>query len=208
MTLASVGHPVDETAFPLLAQCVILTLASVDVIERGTTMGWSRTRIDDLDGTVARTFTFGVDGKAYVLDLGERNAKRIEDILRPFLVVAHEYGQLPLPPEDYGMAVEQETEAAARPASRARRTPTTAQATLPTPPTSKRRRTAAAALANAKSPKRVTSRRSGRNHPDGRPRDLASVRAWARNNGYSVQNTGRIPNEILEASDSKTPASV
>lgn len=176
-------------------------------------MGWSRTRIDDLDGSAARTFTFGVDGKAYVLDLGERNAKRIEDILRPFLVVAHEYGQLPQPPENYGVAlvdVPSPSGAAARPASGGRKSASSTPKAKKYPdakPTSKRTR--AAALANAQAPtKTVTSRRRGKNYPDGRPRDLASVRAWARNNGYSVQNTGRIPNEILEAYDNKASASV
>jgi hypothetical protein len=172
-------------------------------------MGWSRTRIDDLDGSAARPFTFGVDGKAYVLDLGERNRKRIEEILRPFLVVAQEYGELPEAPEDNGVPVV-DAEAGARLVSRGHRTPASAKEkkARATEPTSKRRR--ATALANAKTPTKAaaSSRRRRGTHADGRPRDLASVRAWARNNGYSVQNTGRIPNDILEAYDSKTPASV
>jgi hypothetical protein len=43
--------------------------------------------IDDLDGTTpeATTITFGIDGKMYEIELGERNEVRLRKALAPFL---------------------------------------------------------------------------------------------------------------------------
>ena len=44
--------------------------------------------IDDIDESpAAETVSFALDGKDYVIDLNEKNAKRLRDALAPF--VAH-----------------------------------------------------------------------------------------------------------------------
>jgi len=44
--------------------------------------------IDDIDeSTAAETVSFALDGKDYVIDLSEKNAKKLRDALAPF--VAH-----------------------------------------------------------------------------------------------------------------------
>lgn len=40
-----------------------------------------------------------------------------------------------------------------------------------------------------------------------KPRDMAKVRTWARENGYNVSAHGRLTNDVLEAYRTKTPAS-
>jgi predicted transcriptional regulator len=45
--------------------------------------------IDDLDGTEpATTISFGLDGKAYEIDLAEANTARLREALAPFLAAA------------------------------------------------------------------------------------------------------------------------
>ena len=46
--------------------------------------------IDDLDGTVlddgkGESVTFGYKGKVYIIDLSDKNAKKLEDALKPFI---------------------------------------------------------------------------------------------------------------------------
>jgi len=90
--------------------------------------------IDDIDeSTAAETVSFALDGKDYVIDLSEKNAKKLRDALAPF--VAH----------------------GRRASSGSRR------------------------------------RRSGDRG------NAAEIRAWARENGYSVPERGRIPAEINTA---------
>ena len=49
---------------------------------------------DDLDGetTGAATVPFGLDGKAYEIDLGDVNAKRLRDLLAEFIEAARQVG--------------------------------------------------------------------------------------------------------------------
>jgi hypothetical protein len=62
-------------------------------------MGWQRT--DDLDGSVpAEQVTFGLDGKAYVVDLGESEHGKLRKVLQRFLTVAVVYAELPPVPEN------------------------------------------------------------------------------------------------------------
>src|SRR4051812_7963183 len=45
--------------------------------------------IDDLDGSaVERTISFGLDGRAYELDLSAKNITALEKALKPYLAVA------------------------------------------------------------------------------------------------------------------------
>jgi hypothetical protein len=60
-------------------------------------MGWTRT--DDLDGSPAEQHTFGLDGKAYAIDLSDANAAKLLKALQPFLTVAQPYGEMPAAPE-------------------------------------------------------------------------------------------------------------
>jgi uncharacterized membrane protein len=100
--------------------------------------------IDDLDGSVAdETITFGLDGRAYEIDLSNQNATQLRKALADY--AAH-----------------------ARNASL-------------NPATARRRVPAAPAVGNS----------SGV--------DTAGARAWARSNGYAVNNRGRISSEVLEA---------
>lgn len=46
------------------------------------------TLIDDIDGSAAtETISFGIDGASYVIDLGDRNAKKLRDAVASY--VAH-----------------------------------------------------------------------------------------------------------------------
>jgi hypothetical protein len=56
-------------------------------------------RTDDLDGSLpAEQVTFGLEGTAYVIDLGEAGRARLQQALQRFLTVATPYGELPLLP--------------------------------------------------------------------------------------------------------------
>ena len=49
--------------------------------------------IDDLDGSeAAETVLLGLDGKAFELDLSEKNAKKLRKALEPFLAAARRSG--------------------------------------------------------------------------------------------------------------------
>lgn len=48
---------------------------------------------------------------------------------------------------------------------------------------------------------RRASASSGRPAADGKRRDLAEVRAWARENGHEVSDRGRVPQTVLDAYD-------
>ena len=49
--------------------------------------------VDDLDGSeAAETVLLGLDGKAFELDLSEKNAKKLRKALEPFLVAARRSG--------------------------------------------------------------------------------------------------------------------
>lgn len=101
--------------------------------------------VDDLDGTVledgqGKQITFSVEGRAYEIDLSDRNADKFYSAIAPFVDAAR---------------------SVSRGTSTARRT-------------------------------RSTSRRSG-------DVDLAAVREWARANGHTVSDRGRVPSTILDA---------
>lgn len=102
--------------------------------------------VDDLDGAEieegqAETIEFSFAGKAYTIDLSEKNADAFREALDPYL-------------------------SAARPAD------------------------------SGKKRAGKTSRRSSSSAPKG---ELGKIRAWARDNGYTVSDRGRIPAGILEA---------
>jgi hypothetical protein len=51
--------------------------------------------VDDLDGTPSNnvsTVTFGLDGAAYEIDLGDGNAAKLRDVLAPYVAVAQRVG--------------------------------------------------------------------------------------------------------------------
>jgi hypothetical protein len=55
--------------------------------------------IDDLDGGEAdETVTFAVDGKSYEIDLAEKRATELRDILAPFIAAARRAGVSTVPP--------------------------------------------------------------------------------------------------------------
>lgn len=105
--------------------------------------------VDDLDGKElgtgdGETVEFGLDGRAYEIDLSHANAKRLRAALAEFIDAARP-GQAP------------------------------------------RRRAASAGTSRAST--------------EGKRRDLAEVRAWARSNGHEVSDRGRVPQTILDAYD-------
>ncbi len=132
-------------------------------------MGWQRT--DDLDGTPAEQVTFGLDGKAYVVDLGDVEHAKLANTLQRFLTVATVYGALPDPPEFPGYlpvaeAAPQSTEAV-RP-----------DTTLGQAPSVRGGRTASVTKERVEVPQKV-------------------IRAWAIGRGYQVGPKGRIPEAIV-----------
>lgn len=100
--------------------------------------------VDDLDGSVleegqGKQITFSLDGRAYEIDLSDRNADKFYSAVAPFVD-------------------------AARPVSRG--------------------------VSNARRPR--PARR-------GSDVDLGAVREWARSNGHTVSDRGRVPATVLEA---------
>ena len=50
--------------------------------------------VDDLDGSdAAGTVSFGLDGRAYEIDLSDDNAARLRDSLASFIAAAHKSGR-------------------------------------------------------------------------------------------------------------------
>ncbi len=100
--------------------------------------------IDDLDGTPleegeGKQITFSVEGRAYEIDLSDKNADAFYKALTPFVNVARPAGANSAP---------------------------------------------------------VAGRRAARAKSDV---DLAAVRQWARKNGHTVSDRGRVPTTIVEA---------
>lgn len=51
------------------------------------------TLIDDIDGSAAaETITFGIDGASYVIDLNDKNAKKLRDAVATFVAHARREG--------------------------------------------------------------------------------------------------------------------
>lgn len=104
--------------------------------------------VDDLDGEVlesgdGESVMFSLDGTSYEIDLSEKNAAALRDVLQPWI-------------------------------SSARRT---------------------AHGAGKSSTKRASRSRNGSG------RDLGAVRSWAKENGHSVSERGRVPEGVLQAYD-------
>ncbi|WZH39006.1 MAG: Lsr2 family protein [Microbacterium enclense] len=100
--------------------------------------------VDDLDGSVleegeGKQITFSVEGRAYEIDLSNRNADKFYNAVAPFVDAAR---------------------SVSRPATNSRRP-------------------------------RATRRDSDV--------DLGAVREWARANGHTVSDRGRVPATVLEA---------
>ena len=58
--------------------------------------------VDDIDGSEAEgTVRFGLDGAQYEIDLGERNAQKFAEVLKPYLAAARRIGDdRPKPPSN------------------------------------------------------------------------------------------------------------
>ncbi|MCI3927976.1 MULTISPECIES: histone-like nucleoid-structuring protein Lsr2 [unclassified Streptomyces] len=96
--------------------------------------------IDDLDGKTAdETVTFGLDGKAYEIDLSTKNADKLRGLLEPYLKGGRKTG-----------------------GSR-----------------------------SVKQPAAKGKSAAGQ--------DTAKMRAWAKENGFEVNDRGRVPANIREA---------
>lgn len=51
---------------------------------------------DDLDGgTAEETVSFGLDGRAYEIDLSARNAKKMRQVLTPYIDAGRRVGRVP-----------------------------------------------------------------------------------------------------------------
>ncbi|MDR6692215.1 endonuclease I [Microbacterium sp. 1154] len=101
--------------------------------------------VDDLDGSVledgqGKQITFSVEGRAYEIDLSDRNADKFYSAIAPFV--------------DAARSVSRGNSSARRPRAAARRSNDV---------------------------------------------DLGAVREWARANGHTVSDRGRVPATILDA---------
>jgi hypothetical protein len=158
------------------------------------------TRVDDIDGTEAQQVTFGLDGTAYTIDLGNIEHEKLRGVLKRFIDVAQPYGEMPVPPA----REEQPVSPAGRPGPRtqARRAAMAQNASSPakkTPPARKRslRKSAAAAPVPKATVTQLDGRRVRKAKDGGTPH--AVIRVWAGGNGYQVQPKGRIPAEVIRA---------
>lgn len=139
---------------------------------------WSRT--DDLNGSTqgVEQTTFGFDGKAYVIDLGDESRKKLKAALQPFLTVASEYDVLPTAPE-------------------------VPPAPGPTKPVTKARNgVATRASRSPKAAKNGTANgvKDGvKPIAKGQPGYTRVIRAWANDHGFMVSPTGRVPDEVITA---------
>jgi hypothetical protein len=153
-------------------------------------MAWKRA--DDLSGTTddVEQRTFGLDGKAYVIDLGQESHQRLVTALEEFVRSAVPYGELPVPPD--------------------RDAPPAAPATPAAPSTrvgqsgGRGRGKVVEVTAQGASVVATTRRRQRRTRrpPTNPPQATVTtqtIREWARANGFEVQDTGRIRGEVLEA---------
>lgn len=159
------------------------------------------TRVDDIDGTDAQQVTFGLDGTAYVIDLGDIEHEKLRGVLKRFIDVAKPYGELPVPPVQEEEPVAQQgrpgprtqaRRAAAAVASRkalAKKEPAAAKRSL-------RKSPAAAQVATA-TVTQLEGRRVRKAKDGGTPHAL--IRVWAGQNGYQVQPKGRIPADVMAA---------
>lgn len=144
-------------------------------------MGWKRT--DDLNGAEAVQRTFGLDGQAYTIDLGDENWERLQAALRPFLTVASPYGPLPKAPEG--------------PSGRE-----AAQQLVKVKVTAAAARNGNGHSNGAGNAVRVLTKR--RAPMNGAP--LSQVRAWAKGAGHDVPDKGRISDHILDLFDKEHKA--
>ncbi|ARX87877.1 hypothetical protein SMD44_07359 [Streptomyces alboflavus] len=97
--------------------------------------------IDDLEGGEAdETVEFGLDGKQYVIDLKDKNAKKLRKALEPFLAAGRKTGG-----------------------------------------------------GRGGSGKRSAGSKAGGGQ------DTAAIRSWAKENGFEVNDRGRVPANIREA---------
>jgi hypothetical protein len=142
-------------------------------------MAWTRT--DDLDGTPATQRTFGLDGKAYTIDLSDANAAKLLKVLQPYVTVAQVYNELPTPPTD-ALAIRGTIDSPDVSPADVRRVQDLVKPADPpaggsgvTPPRGARRRRGKAAV----------------------PRE--TIRQWANENGFQVAPMGRIPDRVMVA---------
>jgi hypothetical protein len=140
-------------------------------------MAWKRT--DDLDGSEATPLTFGFEGKAYVLDAGTATRKKLEAALRPFMVVANEYGSLPEAP----VLINPPSVSPAAANTKTSRTPARRQ-----------RRDGAGTKKNGfgETPTKASITIGG-------SAPHSTIRRWAMDNGYQVGPQGRLSNEVIKA---------
>jgi hypothetical protein len=151
-------------------------------------MSWLRA--DDVNGDTdgVDQVTFGLDGKAYLIDLGTVNAQKIRVALEPFVKAGFEYAELPTPPDRATPPPAASVPPAATPApARGRTRPVGDKgAQVKTPGRQRRQRVARPAAAS-----NGTGATSNQ-----------TIRAWARENGFpDVSDTGRIRGEIRQAYD-------
>jgi hypothetical protein len=156
------------------------------------------TRVDDIDGTEAQQVTFGLDGTAYVIDLGDIEHEKLRGVLRRFIDVAQSYGEMPVPPAQEEQP--QKPEGRPGPRTQARRN-TAARGSRTSTKTAEPKRSLRKATAAAQAPSATVTQLEGRRvrkaKDGGTPH--AVIRLWAGEHGYQVQPKGRIPDEVVAA---------
>ncbi len=143
------------------------------------------TVLDDVDGSKAdESVQFSVDGRAYEIDLNAQNAAELRKAFDPYLTKARRIGGRQL----YRTKPKIAAAAAATPAPSP--APTPAPSPAPTP------KGTPAPTGTLQPVKRQSLK--GKPRPTTR-RDRDVMRVWARAQGYSVGDKGRISSEVETA---------
>jgi hypothetical protein len=132
-------------------------------------MGWTRT--DDLDGTIgAEQVVFGYEGKTYSIDLAEKNQKLFHEMMALYVAKAAVIGEHHYNPEATAFEGDLDTELTLLEDKVEQLTPR---------------------------PQRKQKTRSKRkpNHEV----NSSHVRAWAKENGFTVTDRGRLSAQVMAA---------
>lgn len=153
--------------------------------------------VDDLSGGPAdETVLFGLDGKALEIDLSAANAKRLRAVLAEFTGAARHVGgrqrRVSVAPARVSASQVSAPKTAVEPKRKAAaKRPAKQQAKADA---STRGKPSSPAFSGT-----VTTKSSGKRAAVKSPPSAEEVRAWARKNGVTVNNRGRVPGVVFEA---------
>lgn len=142
--------------------------------------------VDDLDGGPAdETVAFALDGVEFVIDLSAKNASRLRDVLAEFVGHARRTGGR----KTRGASANTSASSNANPASAS---PSPSPRASASPNASAGAKTSA----NAKPAAAIAAPHAPHAPANGKP-DTQAVREWARSQGETVAERGRVPQALL-----------